>query len=195
MRERLLTLFKERALKFGIFHLASGKVSPYYFDGKVVTQDPEGLYLIANLIFAKIETLRINAIGGVEIGAIPIASAVSFLSYEKGKPIRAFIVRKKKKEHGTQKQIEGLLEKSDRTIIVEDIVTTGTSILGAIKAVEREGGKIVKVIALIDRLEGARARLEIEGYEFEALFTREDLGVSDEYLARFEAKTSERISY
>lgn len=190
MEERLLSLIKERALRSGTFRLSSGKISPYYLDGKAITQDPEGLYLIANLIFSKIESLNVDAIGGIEIGAIPIACAVSYLSYEKGKALRAFIVRKAKKEHGTQKQIEGLLKKSDHVVIVDDVVTTGASIFQAIRAVEKEGAKIVKVIVLVDRVEGAREELEAKGYKFEALFTRYDLGISDEYLARFEGKTS-----
>lgn len=190
-RDRLLSIIKEKALKLGTFRLSSGKVSHYYCDGKMVTQAPEALYLIANLIFPEVQRLRIDAIGGIEIGAIPIATAVSYLSYQKGTPVRAFIVRKTRKEHGTQKRIEGPLKASDRVLIVDDVVTTGASILGAIEAVEREECKIVKIIVLIDRLEGAREELTARGYDFEAIFTRHDLGVTDEYLARAETESSE----
>lgn len=193
-RDRLLELIKGKALKFGTFRLASGKLSYYYCDGKMVTQDPEGLYLIAHLILPEIERLGIDAIGGVEVGAIPIASVVSYLSYTKGRPVRAFFVRKTRKEHGTQKVIEGALKSSDRVLVIDDVVTTGDSILQAIKAVEEKGCQILKVIVLVDRLEGAKEKLARRGYNFEAIFTRRDLGVTDEYLARVKAESSEGTS-
>lgn len=189
IRERLRQLLIEKVLSKGTFSLSSGAISHYYYDGKMATLDPEGISMIAELFLAEAQKCNVDAIGGLEIGAIPIATAVSQLSYKTDKPIRSFIVRKVAKEHGTHKRIEGPLRSGDRVMIVDDVVTTGSSVLQAIEEVEREGCRIVEVLALVDRLEGARERLK--NYPFGSLYTRKDLGVSDEYLVNTEEANTE----
>jgi len=191
-RERLRQLLIRKALRKGTFRLSSGKISPYYYDGKMVTLDPEGISLIAELVHAEAQKLQIDAIGGLEMGSIPIATAVSQRSWNTEKPIRAFSVRKATKEHGTEKRIEGLLTAGDRVLIVDDVVTTGFSLKQAIAEVERVGGKVVEVLVVVDRLEGGQESLK--PHELRALFTRRDLGITDEYLAQAEEASSERAA-
>ncbi len=172
---RLLDLIKQNCLKRGKVPLSSGTQSHYYIDGKMVTLSPEGCWLIAQLIFELLENehVQADAIGGLTIGADPIATAVAYLSHERGKPIHAFIVRMEQKAHGMGKLIEGPLEDNSNVVIIDDVVTRGTSIHRAIEAVQDKGCKVVKVIALVDRLEGARKRLE--RYDFTSIFTRDDI--------------------
>ena len=119
---------------------------------------------------------RVDAVGGPTLGADPIAAAVALLSSQTGKPIRAFIVRKEAKKHGMQKMIEGpALEKGDHVVIVEDVITTGGSVLQAIQEVEKLGAKVARVICLVDRSEGSSASLA--PYNFTPIFTVTDLGV------------------
>ncbi|MBI4330819.1 MAG: orotate phosphoribosyltransferase [Chloroflexi bacterium] len=163
-------LVVKKSLLHGEFTLASGQKSNYYIDGKRTTLDPEGAYLLGREIFNMIKDLDVAAVGGPSIGADPIATAVAIASYELGKPIPAFIVREGKKEHGTMQQVFGRVPgKGDRVVIVEDVVTTGGSILKAMEAVEATGAKIVKVIALLDRHQGGSRYLKEHGYDFTAL--------------------------
>ena len=176
-RARLLQLIDELALARGHFILASGKESTFYLDGRMVTLSPEGAYLTGKLLFAQLRDLHVQAVGGLTMGADPIATAVAVVSHLEGQPIPAFLVRKDVKAHGTQKQVEGPLPRGARVAIVEDTVTTGESALKAIAAVEAQGCTVAIVLALIDRLEGARERLEAAGYQFAPLFTIRDLGI------------------
>lgn len=137
-----------------IFKLVSGRMSSYYFNCKAVTLDPEGKHLIGNIIFEMIADLHVDAIGGLTLGADPIANAVSYTSYLKGSPIQAFVVRKNAKTHGTMQWIEGNVKAGDRVVIVDDVITTGKSTIEAIMRARETGLDIVKVIALIDRQEG-----------------------------------------
>lgn len=176
-KKRLLEVLKEKALVIGERHLSSGRVSNYYIDGKLITLDPEGIYLVSRIILNMLSATKIDAIGGLTIGADPIASAVSLLSYVEKKPVKAFIVRTSRKEHGMQKNIEGHLKKGWRVAIVDDVITTGGAILKAIEAVEDAGGIIVRVIAVVDRQEGAKETFQKKGYSLETIFTKTDLGV------------------
>ena len=176
-RERLLQILKKKAVLYGDFVLASGKRSSYYIDGRLVTLEPEGSYLIARLILDLLKDEGVDAIGGPTLGADPIVGATVAASYIAGRPLLGFLVRKAEKTHGTQKRIEGPLREDHRVAIVEDVVTTGQSALDAIEQVEAVGAKVVKVIALIDRLKGANELLTEKGYSFTALFTRKDIGV------------------
>ena len=161
---------KEGAVLFGDFTLSSGRRSDHYWDGKKVTLHPAGAYLVGKAIFDIVSHLNLDAIGGLEMGAIPVATAVALVSAQEGKPIPAFIVRKNPKEHGTRNEIEGFVPPGgSRVVIVDDVVTSGESILKAIKAVEQRGGKVVRVITLVDRHEGGSDKLRSQGYSFESL--------------------------
>jgi orotate phosphoribosyltransferase len=160
-RDRLRELLREQSLMFGDFTLTSGKKSRYYFDSKRTTLLPEGSYLAAA------ETLKVlrengvvaDAIGGMTLGADPIVCPASALSHLHGPAMRAFIVRKEAKGHGTSRQIEGNLEPASNVVVVDDVVTTGGSTLRAIEAVEEAGHRVVAVVCLVDREEGGTEKL------------------------------------
>ncbi len=175
-KEELLQFLKEKAVVRGARTLASGKKSDFYIDGKQVTLDPQGLLAAGKVILSMISGSKVDAIGGPTIGADPIAAAVSILSSQTGHPIRAFIVRKEAKKHGMQKMIEGpALQKGDRVVMVEDVITTGGSVYTAIQEVESLGAKVVRVICLVDRAEGAEKLLG--AYNYSPIFTLMELGV------------------
>ncbi|MBI2831367.1 MAG: orotate phosphoribosyltransferase [Chloroflexi bacterium] len=157
------------ALLHGDFTLTSGRKSTYYFDAKKLTLWPEGAYLIGKVLFEELNGLGVDAVGGVATGAYPIASAVAVVSFSEGKPIPTFIVREVAKEHGTKRQIEGHLKAGWRVAMLEDVVTTGGSVLRAIKTVEEAGAKVVKVIGLVDRHEGGGDALREQGYDLNTL--------------------------
>jgi orotate phosphoribosyltransferase len=152
-KARLLQLVRERAYKDGIdIVLASGKRSTFYINGKKVSLHPEGLWLIAKLLLDKLKAYpEITAVGGLTIGADPLASAVAALSFETGQNLKAFLVRKEAKGHGTGSKIEGDLDKGEKVAILEDTVTTGGSALKAIEAVVEVGAVPVVVMAIADR--------------------------------------------
>jgi len=153
-------------MMYGDFTLTSGKKSTYYFDGKKLTLSPEGAYQIGKVLFEESRGLGVDAVGGVATGAYPIVAAVAVISQLEGKPIPTFIVREVAKEHGTKRQIEGHLKEGWRVAMLEDVITTGSSVLRAIKAVEEAGGSVVKVMAIVDRHEGGSDKLKEEGYDF-----------------------------
>jgi orotate phosphoribosyltransferase len=157
---------KTGAIRFGEFTLASGAKSNRYFEGKLLTLHPEGAHRVGEAICDILEGSGAQAVGGLILGAIPIATAVAVVSYGRGKPMPAFLVREAAKEHGTKKQIEGHLEPGMRVAIVDDVVTRGGSVFKAIEAVEKIGCKVVKVVAIVDRHEGGSARLIADGYDF-----------------------------
>lgn len=178
MRERLLELILEKAFKFDpepVFKLVSGRMSNYYFNCKAVTLHPEGMHLIGNIIFDMIKDLSPNGVGGLTLGADPIADAVAYTSFLKGRPIEAFVVRKTAKSHGTMQWIEGNIQSGDRVVIVDDVITTGKSTIEAINKAKEAGLYIVKVTALIDRQEGGRENIESAGFPVEAVITREEV--------------------
>lgn len=175
-RLRLLELVRERAYRDGLdITLVSGKKSSFYVDGKKITLHPEGLWLFAQLL---LEDLRnrpeITAIGGLTLGADPIAAAVCALSWQEGQPIDAFLVRKEPKGHGTGSRIEGTLAAGQKVAIVEDTVTTGGSSRKAIEAVREAGAEPVVVYALVDREDEDAADFRAE-FELRPIFTLSDL--------------------
>lgn len=177
-RARLAEIIKTRCLSFGEFRLASGQTSNYFIDGKQATLDAEGAFCLAQLILDEIAADNITAVGGMTLGADPIVGAVITVAGSRGIPLRGFIVRKERKDRGMGDQIAGPLNDGDRVVLVEDTVTTGGMTLKAIEAVERERNvEIVKVIAMVDRLQGARENIEAEGFDLVSLFTVEELGV------------------
>lgn len=174
-KARLLELIKEKALVIGKVRLSSGKESDYYLDERVVTLSAEGAYLTALIMLDMLKDVEVDAIGGMTVAADPIAGAVAAISYVQNRPINGFIVRKEPKGHGMGKQVEGPITKGLKVVIIDGTMTTGASILKAIEAVEKEGCHVVKVILLIDRLAGGREAIESKGYDYAAIFTREDL--------------------
>ena len=160
-RERLKSLLREHSLMFGDFTLASGRKSNFYFDSKKTTLRPDGAFLTAMevLEILRREGIEADAIGGLTLGADPIVCPVAALSHLAGRPIRAFIVRKESKEHGTARRIEGQLDPGSRVVVVDDVVTTAGSTLKAIEAAEQEGHRVVAVICIVDREEGGTEKL------------------------------------
>ncbi len=176
-RARLLEIIKQRSLRFGDFVLRSGKRSNFFLDGKGTTLSAEGAALVGEVVFDAIRDLDVDAVGGLTLGADPIATAVSVESWRQGKPIDAFVVRKETKDHGMGDLIAGTLKPASRVAIVEDTVTTGSAIQAAIDAVRAAGHTIVKVIAIVDRQAGASERFASQGLDYGWIFTLEDLGV------------------
>lgn len=152
-KQRLLELVRERAYRDGLdITLASGKKSTFYINGKKVALHPEGLWLIGHLLLHALKRFPdITAVGGLTLGADPLASAVAALSYETGQNLSAFLVRKEAKGHGTGSRIEGDLEKGQKVAILEDTVTTGASAKKAIDAVREAGAVPVVVLTIADR--------------------------------------------
>lgn len=169
-KRRLKRLIVENALLLGDFELASGKKSNYYFDMKRITQDPEASEIIADIFLYLMKNKNINSVGGLEIGAIPLATAISMRSHHTKTPLTAFFVRDQRKNHGTGRRIDGILKKYSNVIIVDDVTTTGKSILTAISEVEKEGCNIKGVFTIIDRCEGGKEALLEKGYDLKSIF-------------------------
>jgi orotate phosphoribosyltransferase len=179
LRERLLQILREKSLERGRFQLRSGKWSDYYVDGKQTTLDAEGSYLIGKLLFHKIHSQGDlpKGIGGVTLGADPIVTAVSLVSYLEGHPLPAFIIRKEPKGHGTERWIEGLknILPGSEVVIVEDVLTTGGTILDGVRHAREAGFEVGRVYTLIDRQEGGRENIEATSLVLDSLFTRDEL--------------------
>jgi orotate phosphoribosyltransferase len=164
-RDDLLTLLATRSAKRGSFTLASGRQSSLYVDARVTSMSPEGLSLIGPL---GLEAIRerdwpADSVGGLTLGADPIACAISYASANDARPVRAFTVRKEPKTHGTGKLIEGPFRAGDRVVVIEDTITTGASARKAVEAVRAAGGTVLGILALVDREEGGREALEADG--------------------------------
>lgn len=151
-----------------IYRLSSGKMSDHYFEGKKITLSPRGAHLVAKMVLDELSGDKVDAVGGLVIGAALIASAVAAIADVEGKTLHTFIVREKPKEHGTQRLIEGHLQKGWRVAIVDDVITTGASVFKAIDAVEALGCEVVKVIAIVDRHEGGSDQLRKRQYNLQA---------------------------
>lgn len=166
------------ALLRGTFTLRSGRTSSYYLDKYLFSTRPEVLGRVGRLFAGRIEALkkegRVDRLAGAELGGIPL---VTVASLETGLP--SIFVRNKKKDYGTAKQVEGVLNRGDRVVIVEDVATTGGQALEAAAVLREAGAEVVAIIATIDRQEGARENVEKAGVRFEALFTKADLGIAE----------------
>jgi orotate phosphoribosyltransferase len=184
-RERLLRLLVERSVRLGHFVLASGARSTHYVDCRTTTTHAEGLYLVGRLGFAALPEPYPDAIGGLTMGADPVACAIAHASWMAGKPVHAFSVRKEAKAHGTGRRIEGSFIPGQRVVIVEDVITSGGSALRACEAVQAEGGEVVGVLALVDREGGGREAIEAAGYPLRTLF-----GISELLAASERSSTS-----
>lgn len=173
-RHRLLRILSEQAVITGDgIRLASGRTSAIYFNVKRPMFDPEGSSLIADEMLARLARLEVDAVGGMAMGAVPIVAAVCAKSFP-GHPLPGFFVRKDVKDYGTQRRIEGCFESGMRTVLLEDVTTTGGSTLQAAAAVREAGGTVATAITVVDRLEGAREAMAADGIELLSLFTRDD---------------------
>ncbi len=175
--EELVTLFANLSVIRGQFTLASGRTSNFYIDARIATMSPEGQALIGPIVInaIKASNWKVDAIGGLTLGADPIACSVSHASNLFPPLLRAFTVRKEPKTHGTNKLIEGPFRPGDRVLIIEDVITTGASALKAIEAVKREGGLVIGVLALLDREADGIGNLEAAGYNVITLIRMRDL--------------------
>jgi orotate phosphoribosyltransferase len=170
-REQLAKRIAEVSLLRGEFTLRSGRKSNYYLDKYRFETAPDVLTELGKMFAQRIGP-NVQRIAGAELGAVPLAAAASMAS---GKP--CLFVRNSKKDYGTAKQIEGILNEGDVVVIVEDVLTTGGQVLEVAKGLQDAGAKIEKIVGVIDRMEGARENIEKAGFKFEALFTTKDLGV------------------
>ena len=177
-RQRLIDLFRERALRFGDFTLASGQKSTYYLDGKQITLHSQGLRLVSEGLLALLDDVAFDAIGGMSIGADPIIGGVLTVAAEQGRSIDGFLVRKEAKGHGTNRYIEGPVRPGARVVIVDDVVTTGGSSLQAAERAIEFGCRVVQVVGVCDRLHGGAANFAERGLSFRALLTVSDLGIT-----------------
>ena len=179
-KDKIIELIKHRSFEKSdtpSFLLSSGKTSRYYFNLRNVTMSPEGQVLIGTLVYDKIQQLNLkpNAIGGLTMGADPIAIATAFTSFLRANPIEAFVIRKEPKEHGLKLQIEGNIEKNDKVIIVDDVVTTGASVVKAMKISREHGLDVLGVIVLLDRCEeNGKENIEAEGTTVHSILTIQD---------------------
>jgi orotate phosphoribosyltransferase len=178
MKHRLAEIILERSFQFRDdppFTLASGKTSNYYFNCKTTTMDPEGMYLIGNILFEMLGDADVSAAGGLTLGADPIANALSLISYQKKKPIKSFVVRKDVKDHGIKSGIEGNIAPGERVAIIDDVITTGGSTITAIEIAREAGLKVDRVIALVDREEGGRENIRKHIDRVDAVLTRSEI--------------------
>ena len=175
--EQLVRLLATRSARRGTFTLASGQQSSLYIDARLTTMTPEGQRLVGRVGLEAIHAAgwQPDAIGGLTLGADPIAYAICHTSADSDRPLKAFTVRKEPKAHGTGKQVEGPLASGDRVVIVEDVITTGGSAARAIEAVKRAGAIPLGVLALVDREEGGRESLEALGLSVRALTTASEI--------------------
>jgi orotate phosphoribosyltransferase len=176
-KRRLAALLMEKSYREGDFVLASGRKSDYYFDCRVTALSAEGSWLIGVLFNDMLKGRDIKGVGGMTLGADPLVSAVTVVSHERGRPLHGLLVRKEAKGHGTGQLVEGLgnFSAGDAVAMLEDVVTTGSSVCKACDRVREAGLAVVAVCAVLDREEGGREKLKKAGFDLLALFTRKDL--------------------
>jgi orotate phosphoribosyltransferase len=186
-KSKLLGLLRKNSVFHGDFILASGAKSNCYVDCKLTTLDPEGAWLTGQVMHslikreAALRNLRIDSVGGLTMGADPIALAIGMWSFfsKDGPCLRTFVVRKTPKSHGQAKLIEGNFRGGDLAVIIDDVITRGDSTISAINAVEKEGGRVAFVAALVDRQEGGRQKIEQLGHPVVPVFERREVFESD----------------
>jgi orotate phosphoribosyltransferase len=178
VEQQLLQLLKERSFRLGTFRLASGDTSTYYIDGKMTEVFSKGAHLIGEVLYEHTKDLAVDAIGGLEAGAIPLTTAAVISYHLHGRDMEGFWVRDAVKKHGTQKLIEGNLKPGARVVILEDVMTRGSSAAKAIQGVRSAGCEVVLVLALVDRLQGAAELMRKLGVpEYRSFLTIRDFGV------------------
>ena len=178
-RARLIEIVKQRSFQTGAeMKLASGRTSSFYFNMKPTMLHPEGAHLIGKLVCQRLAGEKIDMVGGLEMGAVPLASAVTAVSSVEGAPLAAFFVRKQTKEHGTRALVEGLAPgetlEGKRLVVVEDVTTTGGSALKAVDVLKEAGAEIALVLTIVDRKEGATEAFADAGIPFDAILTTDD---------------------
>jgi orotate phosphoribosyltransferase len=180
LERRLRELLRERSIARGDFVLASGRRSSFYVDARRTTMSGEGFAVIGALGLARLLARGWTPalVGGLTLGADPVAYAIAAAAYAQGRRLDAFSVRKQAKAHGTARRIEGCFAPGASVVVVEDVITTGQSAAEAIAAVTAEGGRVLGVLAVVDREEGGRALLERAGHGVESLVTATDLGLA-----------------
>jgi orotate phosphoribosyltransferase len=179
LKNTLKDLLLSRSVRRGDFVLASGRRSSFYIDARLTTMSGDGLAVIGGLGLDRLAVRgwTPRAVGGLTLGADPVAYALALTARRRGQPLDAFTVRKQPKDHGTGKRIEGCFVAGYPVVVVEDVLTTGSSAREAINAVEGEGGHVLGVLAVVDRQEGGRESIERAGYLVEAFLTASDLGL------------------
>ena len=179
LRDTLKDLLLARSVRRGDFVLASGRRSPFYIDARLTTMSGDGLAVIGGLGLDRLAVRgwTPRSVGGLTLGADPIAYALALTAKRRGQALDAFTVRKQPKDHGTGKRIEGCFAAGFSVVVVEDVLTTGSSAREAIATVEREGGHVLGVLAVVDRQEGGREAIERAGYVVEAFLSASDLGL------------------
>ena len=179
--KELLELIRQRAFRTGTFRLASGGVSSYYIDGKMIEVHGRSAFLIGEVLYQRTQNMDFDALGGLEVGAVPLATAAVISYHIHGREVEGFWVRDAVKRHGTEKLVEGNLRRGARVVVIDDVVTKGGSVLKAIRAVRDLDCEVVRVLALVDRLQGARELLQENDVDnYETIFTVRDLGVMDD---------------
>jgi len=175
-KNRLARLLLERSYLEGQVTLTSGKTSDYYFDCKQTALHPEGVWLLGHLLFERLQE-KVQGVAGMTLGADPLVSAVSLVSHLQGWPLPGCIVRKKPKGHGTNQYLEGManFRSGDRIALLEDVVTTGGSVITACERLQEGGLDVVQIICILDREEGGREALQSQGFILESIFTRAEL--------------------
>jgi orotate phosphoribosyltransferase len=178
MKNRLIEIIIAKSFQYREdppFTLASGRTSNYYFNCKPTTLDPEGMNLIGGILFEMLADADVTAAGGLTLGADALANALAVISYQRGRPIKAFIVRKDVKDHGTKSDLEGDARSGERVVILDDVITTGGSTITAIERAKEAGLVIDRVIALIDREEGGRKNILNHIARVDAVVTRSEI--------------------
>jgi len=174
-RDQLRRMLLERSMRFGEFVLSSGATSNYYIDVRKTSLHPRGLEWISKLFWELIEGEDVTAVGGLTLGADPLVAGLMLYSARHGPPLDAFHVRRSSKTHGTRGQVEGNLAGHKRVVILDDVITSGESALVAAEAAESYKAQVVRVLAVVDRNQGAAQIFQQRGYPVTALFTVNEL--------------------
>ena len=175
---QLRDVIRQRSYRRGKFRLASGAESEFYFNLKPTMMSPEGAYLSARALLGKIRGENVDTVGGLEMGAVPVIACIAALSHEDGKPVKTFFVRKKPKDHGTQDLLEGLAPgetlAGQRVMIVDDVATSGGSIIKAAEVARAAGAVVETALVIIDREEGATEALQNAGIRLLSVLRTQD---------------------
>ena len=177
MKKELIKMLCEKSFKYSsdpIFKLVSGTLSRFYVNCKPTTLSPRGMFLVGHLVFETVKDLNVNGVGGLTFGADPIAMATAYTSELKGKPIKAFSIRKTQKDHGIIKWLEGDMNPGDRVAIIDDVATTGGSTIKAVERARSEGLDVVKAVILVDRQEGGLDNIS-QHVDTVAVITKDEL--------------------
>jgi orotate phosphoribosyltransferase len=173
-RTKLFTLLKEQAFRQGDITLSSGKKSTFYFDMKGPMMDPEGVKLMAHLILHELAGIKADAVGGLEMGAVPLVAPVAMESPMFARPLYGFFIRKEAKQHGTMKIVEGRSIKGKNVVILDDVTTSGGSAMEAVEKAQEAGATVTLVLSIVDRGEGAEELYRHAGIPFKAIFRADD---------------------